>query len=59
LETFDEYFTCKFDEMTVSSPFIYTFLSTYLPQGIDGDIDDMLGICVRNMPCTTHIKRLL
>jgi len=32
------------------------FLATNLRQGIDGDIDVMLGVCVQNMSC---LKRLL
>jgi len=35
------------------------FLATNLRQRIEGDIEVMLGICVRNMPCATHVNRLL
>jgi len=34
-------------------------LATNLRQGIDGVIEVMLGKYVRNMPCATHVKRLL
>jgi len=56
MELFVECLSRNFPEMTASWPFINIFLFSNLRQGIDGDIEVMLGLCVQNMSC---FKRLM
>jgi len=59
VEIFVENVSCNLADMTASSPFTYKFLATNLRKDMDAGIEVMLGICVENMHCATHVKRVL